>query len=572
MDDSIESDASGINSQSSFDPGQNYSASGPPSHSASWCDTTTVSPDAGRRRVARPVVPSSSIEAGPSSEGGKDSLPHAQESDSQIVAYRPLRMAAVSAHSPIRKHARMDLGYVSDIAQADDSDDSDELDADILQYAPFETQVQNELEDQAWDEIPECEDVGVLNAEATVTSSKLRQLGSTLDTDDYFLLTDYTVLFEYESGSKTGKFLYEEAQDFWRAMVMSTLCSMPKPAIKELMCGNLKQAYDSNPELRGTLDMFAERGKQHPCIYARTLTTADGRSMTTAESLRLARWLQRYVSDSTTVAEHPRCKEAFSRIDNQFRSQWKRVNPNAERAYLASSKDVRLQSRVENVRRFCKELIARCEVSEQEGTPLKPLTYIGYAGRAERRKRQHEACGKSSNWLATLVQAVCNVLWGQKHFQMHFMVVCLLSCEEQGMIAEMLLTRIAGAYYHTGGGFCIDAAGKSMESLYFHDLTRTENTDRWNELHEWVVKHTDLDATQDECVQKMRELLAKNEVMQGEIAASLVQHHVRSSFLKAALAEHREVVEAENPGLAETTARYSEFVEKRLDKAAPLFR
>lgn len=173
--------------------------------------------------------------------------------------------------------------------------------------------------------------------------------------------------------------------------------------------------------------------------------------------------------------------------------------------YLVSAKQTRVQSRVDNVEMFSRQLLARCDMSDDQGTPLKPLSYIGYAAGADQRKRQHEACGSSSNWLATLVQAICNVLWGQGRFQMHFMVVCLLSSDGQGMIAEMLLTRIAGAYYNVGGGFCIDVAGKSMESLHFASLTHHQNVDKWNELSEWNSINTSLDGNRTECIRKMHD-------------------------------------------------------------------
>jgi hypothetical protein len=140
-----------------------------------------------------------------------------------------------------------------------------------------------------------------------------------------------------------------------------------------------------------------------------------------------------------------------------------------------------LECRVENVWLFCRQLLAECERCEAEEQLLKSLLYIGYAVRADRRKLQHEACGKSASWLATLDQTICNILWGRGHFKMHFMVICLLGHKRQGSIAEMLLTGITGAYYNAGGGFCIDVAGKSMESLHFKELTNIQTDNIWNE-------------------------------------------------------------------------------------------
>lgn len=492
------------NSQSTWLPGPSSPRSTPVTRPAR---RGLLNPDNARRQALRPATPTSSVNYELEDDEleaveADRSQTRAQDSDAHDV--RPLREAAVRALSPLRKHSRIDLGYVSDLAEADDSDEADELDADSQQYAPFGTQVQEELEIDLGDEIPESEDIGCLTGAVTVTEDKLVELMHNFESNGYAPLIKEALNAEHASGSKFGVYLHNEAQELWAEMSLRTLCSMPERAVKELVCGNLKQAYDSDANLHEKLDEFQERGKQHPCIYVRSLTTADGELMTTAEARRLAKWLQRYVSESPSVVEHDGCKEAFRRIDNQFRGQWKRVNREASRAYLASTKQDRIQSRVDNVRLFSRELIARCEESEKKGVPLKPLLYIGYAARADRRKRQHEACGKSSNWLATLVQAICNVLWGQGRFQMHFMVLCLLADEAQGMIAEMLLTRIAGAYYNVGGGFCIDVAGKSMESLHFTKLTHDENVDRWNELGEWVHNNTPVDDHAVACVEKWK--------------------------------------------------------------------
>lgn len=125
--------------------------------------------------------------------------------------------------------------------------------------------------------------------------------------------------------------------------------------------------------------------------------------------------------------------------------------------------------------------------------PLKHLLYVGYAAKADRRKRQHEACGKLANWLATLVQATCNVLWGRGQFKMHFMVICVLGEPGQASIAEMLLTRITGAYYNTGGGFCIDVAGKSIAaSILSLNQSPVHHMHMWTQNMRWVLDHTPL--------------------------------------------------------------------------------
>ena len=51
---------------------------------------------------------------------------------------------------------------------------------------------------------------------------------------------------------------------------------MLERAVKELVCVSSEQAWDSDTELSEMLDKFRGRSKHHLCIYAKTLTTADG--------------------------------------------------------------------------------------------------------------------------------------------------------------------------------------------------------------------------------------------------------------------------------------------------------
>ncbi|KAF2244400.1 hypothetical protein BU26DRAFT_569382 [Trematosphaeria pertusa] len=431
-------------------------------------------------------------------------------------AARPQRGAAVNAAPQIRHYARADIGEVSDLAEDDESDE-DEMDADAIQYAPFETQVAGDEQLSQVDDIPECEDIGDLPNVLPEGSDHFVKLVEQVERDGFVPLIDEVLKVEHRSGSKFGEFLFAEAPDYWKDMCLLTLCSMPERVIQELTYGNLKQAYETDAELKAVLDRYQARGKEHPSIYARVCTRDNGELMTIEQARRVVKWLSRYISEDPAVKAHRRCVEAFRRIDSAFRGQWRPAGQKPDRSYLATNSTMRSDARVRNVRLFCQQLLAECDRCEAANKPLKPLLYIGFAAKADRRKRQHEACGQSSNWLATLVQAICNVLWGRGVFKMHFFVICLLHEELQGMAAEMLLTRIPGAYYNAGGGFCIDVAGKSMESIYFKKLSAQDSVDHWNELSEWIdqntplVENLDLHRTRVEILQRRKKIAAEAE-------------------------------------------------------------
>lgn len=213
--------------------------------------------------------------------------------------------------------------------------------------------------------------------------------------------------------------------------------------------------------------------------------------MSVRDALRLVKWLRRYMPEDQAIVGNDKGQRAIWRIDREFSKRWNRENTNTgSRRSLMSKSGLRSGDRVKVLKKFCDQLQTRCEASGGARLLSRPLLYVGYALRADHRQRQHDACGSSSNWLASLVQATCNVLWGRGAYRMHFFVICLLSEEDQRPVAEMLLTRVPGAYYHGGLGFCIDIAGKSMESIHFRRLSYEEARDRWADFGEWVEKHT----------------------------------------------------------------------------------
>lgn len=401
---------------------------------------------------------------------------------------RSTRGAAADAGPQIRLHARAERSQV-------DLDDDSQDTGDEISYAPFETQLEADLcrpLTQSELDIVDCEDVGILPGPRTHDRGRYTELVKAVETDGLNPLIEYALASELQSGSKFGIYFAGEAPEYWNDLSRMTLCTMPSGVLHELTCGNLKKAYDNDPALKESLDRNAERGREHPSVYARVLTNQSGDPLNVSGARRLAQWLLNYISQATSILT-PIHMKAFCNIDSQFDRDWRLAATEAgDRSFLSTRDSTRSASRVNVIETFCRQLLGECLRCEQENRQLPPLLYIGYAARTDIRKRQHEACGKSSNWLATLVQAICNAVWGSDSYKMNFFVICPLAEKRQGVVAEMLLTRILGAYYTAGGGFCIDIAGKSMESIHFRKLTVGENIDHWNELYAWVEKHTPL--------------------------------------------------------------------------------
>ena len=214
----------------------------------------------------------------------------------------------------------------------------------------------------------------------------------------------------------------------------------------ELTYGNLALAVQRDSELRERLEKYKERSKQQPSIYARVHVSQDGSAMSVQDALRLVKWLRRYAFEDLRVVQHEKWRKAFWLIDPEFSKRWSRENTDAgHRRSLMSKSGERSDDRLKVIKKFTHQLYARCQTVDEDSLLSPPLLYIGYALRADSRQRQHEACGSSSNWLASLVQAMCNVLWSRGNYLMQFFVICPLNEEPQGLVAEMLLVGVTGA-------------------------------------------------------------------------------------------------------------------------------
>jgi hypothetical protein len=387
----------------------------------------------------------------------------------------------------------LDGSDISDVWSEGEQSDEEELN-----FALEEEQMQaRHMFPQEELAIPDCEDVGQLQDWDEQEREDFVRLVRAIDKNGLGPVIRKAVDAEAASGSSLG-LRYQGNYPDWRFNSRLTLCCMAKKVIGELTYGNLALAVQRDRELRERLEKYQERSKQQPSIYARVHVSQDGSAMSVRKALRLVKWLQRYASEELHIVQHEKCRKAFWLIDREFSKRWSRDNTDAgHRRSLMSKSGGRSDDRLKMIKKFTDQLHARCQAAEEDSLLSPPLLYIGYALRADNRQRQHEACGSSSNWLASLVQAMCNVLWGRGKYLMQFFVICPLSEEPQGPVAEMLLTRVTAAYYHGGTGFCIDIAGKSMESIHFNKLLRIEAHESWAEHDQWVEDNTPVNENWD---------------------------------------------------------------------------
>lgn len=117
------------------------------------------------------------------------------------------------------------------------------------------------------------------------------------------------------------------------------------------------------------------------------------------------------------------------------------------------------------VKEFVQALVERLDECGDESQPLEPpLWYCAYSSEFDERDSQQFLYGSAGSWLTGLFMSVSEALCGSR-YSMKPLCVCILADEPHGTISELMITRLASAYYHTGCGFTVDVAGSSTTSL-----------------------------------------------------------------------------------------------------------
>lgn len=299
---------------------------------------------------------------------------------------------------------------------------------------------------------------------------------------------------------------------------LQILCSMEEEIIPEIAKGNICKAYLQSRESNGTLhlrlDENKQRGKGHPAIYVRSCVDDNGDSMLVSDAARVARYMLRYISEDSLIKQ--RMAKYCCQIDRTFledQEDWTIDESEAgNRRYLQTKASTRSETRVQTVKTFAQALRLRTSALDPVEARLEPpLQYCGYSDETDRRDSSHSKYGSSSSWLTGLFMAICRTLY-KTTYRMRPFVVCLIGEERQGPIAEMILTRLSRAYYHTGGGFSIGLAGSSMRSILMSTLDARERAAAWRNHQDWLVKATPYEQNMDKEIVRMEVYMAKRTV------------------------------------------------------------
>ncbi|KAF2637113.1 hypothetical protein P280DRAFT_483326 [Massarina eburnea CBS 473.64] len=137
----------------------------------------------------------------------------------------------------------------------------------------------------------------------------------------------------------------------------------------------------------------------------------------------------------------------------------------------------------------------------------------------------------------------------------------------EGSILEILA-------YNTGGGFCIDIAGKSLESIHFNKLTHHGRVEKWsdiakwNDFAKWIHEETPMDANFKLHLERKAKALAYPKVqriVEGYTIGQKLKKRAQSAQIQA------EIQDAERQ-FAEVRQEWPELIDKALDMQEAHFR
>ncbi|RYN43325.1 hypothetical protein AA0113_g11599 [Alternaria arborescens] len=178
------------------------------------------------------------------------------------------------------------------------------------------------------------------------------------------------------------------------------------------------------------------------------------------------------------------------------------------------------------------------EAKKENKTHIPFLQYVGYAIKGTQRKKQHDSLA-STSWLFLFTKYVCATWKNFLPTNMRNFTVCLITEEAIGPVAEMLLARLARAYYFAGG-FSIGQAGASMSSLRLAKLSQVDREKVWEANAQYAKNMTNYTQIQAKELASRKNLQKTDyEKTMRQKDDEIAQHKQKIAAMRDHLAEYR---------------------------------
>lgn len=330
----------------------------------------------------------------------------------------------------------------------------------------------------------------------------------------------------YHETQTSDKFKRSMDEETWTWQADDVLMAMDRVVLDTItrIDGNMTALYEAGGHAKALLDRYKQRAEYQPTIYVRALTTGEStryRPLTKDEARTVASQAIAYAS----------CRAAYEddayKVDHQWDSSWeKAMSMKGHRFFLRTMKKKIDKTRREQLQTFGRVLLEQCDQSMATHMPV--MHYVGYAMQGSERLRQHDRGEKSSSWLLQCIKAIMEATGIDTHVGTYF--VCLITEEECVRAAEIVVTRLARAYYYAGG-LSVGVAGASTNSSGLAHLDKETREAKWADGLTYIRDKTGYTANQ------CREISLREALQQADFRRKLESNKERIQAIKDDLAE-----------------------------------
>lgn len=314
--------------------------------------------------------------------------------------------------------------------------------------------------------------------------------------------------------------------------------STAEPAILKAICrGDVNATCKGDIGLGKIVQSYGDRSDTQATVYLHQMTVGmkkEALSIRQANNIALVA-LQYANALDTSYTEY----QAYL-IDHQADQNWLLADTDSGRRHFIEGSKGNVDSGKKRVLLGFSRALNRLadEAKKENKTHIPFLQYVGYAIKGTQRKKQHDSLA-STSWLFLFTKYVCATWKNFPPTNMRNFTVCLITEEAIGPVAEMLLARLARAYYFAGG-FSIGQAGASMSSLRLAKLSQVDREKVWEENAQYAKSMTNYTQIQAKELASRKNLQKTDyEKTMRQKDDEIAQHKQKIAAMRDHLAEYR---------------------------------
>ncbi|CAN9206276.1 unnamed protein product [Alternaria alternata] len=311
-----------------------------------------------------------------------------------------------------------------------------------------------------------------------------------------------------------------------------------EPAILKAICyGDVNATCKGDVGLGKIVQSYEDRSDTQATVYLHQMTVGiNEEALSIQQASDLALVALQYANALDT--QHTR-QQAYL-IDHKADQNWVHADTDSGRRHFIEDSKGNVDSGKKRVLLGFSRALNRLadEAKKENKTHIPFLQYVGYAIKGTQRKKQHDSLA-STSWLFLFTKYVCATWKNFPPTNMHNFTVCLITEKAIGPVTEMLLTRLARAYYFAGG-FSIGQAGASMSSLRLAKLSQVEREKVWEANAQYAKNMTNYTQIQAKELASRKNLQKTDyEKMMRQKDDEIAQHKQKIAAMRDHLAEYR---------------------------------